>query len=157
MDNGIGTFLYILFMILVVAASVYKSNAKKNATAAKKPNRPPFFDMEKDVDYTVPDSMGMYIPGAPQTNDTEIMQEEMVVELDREAEKEEIKSEGHAVFDETELTIISDDMAIKDEISASELLDNKNSMTNVDADKEDYHFNLKRAVIFSEILNRKNF
>lgn len=160
MDDSIGTLLYILFMILAIGASVYKSNAKKKASSAGRTNKSPFTSFDKEVDYTIPETMSMYMPGGSRVNNKVEQETEQndVIEVEEDIEKEEIKDEGQAVFEETKAALISEEMTIQDEISATDLLKEKSAFANeVNNPEEEYHFNLKRAVIFSEILNRKEF
>ena len=158
MDDSIGTLLYILFMILAIGASIYKSNAKKKASMGRKQPRPPAFDFEKEVNYTIPDNMSMYIPGGTQTEIEVVPEQEVELETDKELEKEEVEEEGQAVFEKTKSAMISENLITQNEISNTEILKEKGINFDENSNPEEvFHFNLKRAVIFSEILNRKEF
>ncbi len=160
MNDALGTLLYVLLMILAIGASVYKSSAKKKASAGNRTTKSPFFDFDKEVDYSIPDTMSMYIPGGTQVNrDAELETEQNVVlEAEEDIEKEEIKEEGQAVFEKTKATLISENPEMMAEISTTEILNEKGIYSGeADNTMKEYHFNLKRAVIFSEILNRKEF
>jgi hypothetical protein len=187
MEDLIGVVIYLILAIIGILAGVYRTKQKKDQTASKAPEKAqpvpgvdtdydPFsglFEEEEEKDIISVDKEEEFVA---EERTEEFIAEERAEELITEeedktgtiyvAEEQEFKEvadykkdkiEGEAAFKMTEDVIISESITDEDRqiILTEEEMPLKNEIDKYikDGDK----FDLKKAIIYSEIINRREY
>lgn len=169
MEDIVGIIIYLLLAVIGILAGVYR---QKNRQKAAKPPPVPTAPVDTEVaeSYeTEYDPFAGFFEEKPAVQEQEYMtaeEESEVQELIAE-EKADSKNhdEGEAVFEETKVTLISDDVQYESpdvfaEAEYSEESPNlleEGDLTKVQSKpaEEKEEFDLKKAIIYSEILKRR--
>lgn len=175
MEDLAGVIIYLIIAIIGVLAGVYRNKAKRAQASAgtqgKAPQEPaadydPFSGLfeEDEQEYKFEDKETEELTEEPEEEfiEKERIETEKasVAEEEKPKEAEDYKkeyTEGEAAFKETEEAIIPDSITDKSE---SIILKEKEMPLSIEDDlyalnKED--FDLRKAIIYSEIINRKDF
>ena len=184
MEDITGLIIYIILAIIGVLAGVYRNKYKKK-TAIPPPLESATVEAEQaeTPESTFDPFTGLFeekVEDEDLVAEMEIKEEELIAEeninkeettAEREIEKKDSYkqeySEGEAVFNKTNEVLISDgDSGItSDEISDTELIDSISDTERdeyIISDHEEYSereekFDLRKAVIYSEILKRREY
>jgi hypothetical protein len=169
MEDIVGIIIYLLLAVIGILASVYRQkNRRKAAKPPPIPTAPVDTEVADSYDTEFDPFAGFFEekPAVPQQEYMTAEEESEVQELQTE-EKADIKNldEGEAVFKETKETLISDDVQYESpdvfaeveygDESASLLEDGDLTKDHAKPQEEKEEFDLKKAIIYSEILKRR--
>ncbi len=176
MDDLAGVLIYLVLAIIGVIAGVYRNKAKREQAASKfKGKTQPVTTVNTDYDPFAglfEEDEEEYLTEEDEEEDIEEQEEEFMEEEKVEAEKTYVVDkkgltekteyekgyiEGEAAFKETEEAILSDNGSDDSEII---IKTEKEMPLKLEADEhtlEIKDFDLKKAVIYSEIINRKEY
>ena len=169
MEDFVGIIIYLLIAVIGILASVYR---QKNKRKAVKPPPVPTAPVNTEVSESYETEFDPFAgffeekPAVPEQEYVTAEEESEVREMIAE-EKAESKNrdEGEAVFKETEETIISDDIQYESpdvfakveygEGSPNLLEDEDLTKDHPKPAEEREEFDLRKAIIYSEILKRR--
>ncbi|MBN2350106.1 MAG: hypothetical protein JXJ22_14800 [Bacteroidales bacterium] len=171
MEDSVETIIYIVITIIAIVASVYRNKAKKEQTAPKNIFFPDLeMDTEPEYEQQRENPTEEYLSPLEEILLGKQPEPEIYKEPEIISEPESKQIEGEAVFEETKNLLISDDISHEGsaEVSAEESGDmseeiskykfyDYNAIKDTEEDVTERDFDLKKAVIYSEILNRKYF
>jgi hypothetical protein len=169
MEDVVGIIIYLLLAVIGILASVYR---QKNRRKAAKPPPIPAASVDTEVTdshETEFDPFAGFFEEKPAVPQQEYMtaEEESEVQEPIAEEKADSKNldEGEAVFEETKETLISDDVQYESPDIFAEVEygdESPNFLEDEDLTKEHSkppeeraEFDLKKAIIYSEILKRR--
>ena len=166
MDNSFEAIIYIIATILVIVMSVVRAQNKKKAAENKpEPPRNIFFpDMEMEPPAEVfredeEDEEEVTLENEPVLKTVTVTEEPLEKESisTEELEKKQFENEGISVFqmEEKNGDIFSEE--IKDDINLSASFFSEDKTKAEQKNAVGKEFDLKQAVIYSEILKRKEF
>jgi hypothetical protein len=169
MDDLAGIIIYLIIAVIGILASVYRQkNRHKMVKPPPVPTVPEYAEAEESYETEFDPFAGFFKekPPVPQQEYVTVEQESKVRELAGEGKAESMEhAEGEAFFKETKETLISDDVQYEspdvfEEIKYSEgthslieELDLTKEHSGPTEEKEE--FDLRKAVIHSEILTRR--
>ncbi len=181
MEDRLEVIIYVAFILLSAFGSIYKSYSKKKAEQAAKEKRRQTLDYnttatqqapipeirKESTTKTFPSSLEEFLKQQFEMEE-EVEESEVPKEIvsDKLKTKATESNEGKAVFESTSEELLSDDMNRKD-FSITEMLKNREPVLLEDEENSDINncesgrkyqlcdFDLKQAVIYSEIINRK--
>jgi hypothetical protein len=167
MEDVVGIIIYLLIAVIGILASVYR---QKNRKRAVKPPPVPTAPLDTEVDEGY---KTRFDPFAGFFEEKQVVPEQEYMTAEEESEDHKliaeekadskIRNEGEAVFEETQETLISDDVQYEspDVFAKAEygeeapILLEDLTKDHLKPPEEREEFDLKDAIIYSEIINRR--
>lgn len=167
MDDFLEILIYFLFILASILGSVYRSQQKKKEMERRKQMMPSSSDEEPvqmDKDKKMPqDVFPPIFDYEPEIVEEEELSHDVYVEPETEEQPVEVsiesQVEGTAAFQSTDSELLSDDMQEEGEEFdlTKHLLKEYNFEKTENEDESQWDFDPVKAVIYSEILNRKEY